>query len=330
MLFFKEVKGRTLTRADLLASDSDKSYYMSEISVDGKGEFISGIESLEDTDSEVASMLYSNVFYKNVENSSSISEIKKATEDYIINAIDDDTFKESIRRFMDKALLDSEDFEGLKSSFIRTLRVYIESIRDTEKRKLLWSGMYKFEVSTVLTMMHSGHSEKVIKYSNSLDSKVSEEQRCIDSESDMWWNRELSKFRMMNCNTNWLYIKDCCESVGRFLETSILTEEDFHENPIHYMMGRCYDPGIIAERAGTELVEELINIGFMFRDNRYYGILSKLNIVLCMMYEPSKIVDDTIRNNVRLVLNLLSENQIFIKDYINLFDYYMCNCIMNM
>ena len=96
------------------------------------------------------------------------------------------------------------------------------------------------------------------------------------------------------------------------------------------MMGNCYDPGIITERTGTVLVEELIDIGFMFRDNRYYGILSKMNKVLCMMYEPSKIVDDTIRNHVKFVLDLLSANQKFIRDYINLFDFYMCNYIMQM
>lgn len=327
MLFFKEVKGRTLTRADILASDNGKSYYMSEISVDGNGEFISGTESVEDADSEIRSMLYSNVFYKCIENSSSITEIKKATEDYIINAIDDDMCKESIRRFMDKTLTDSEDFKGLKSSFIRALRHFIESIRDIEQGKLLWSGMYKFTVSAV---QYADRDEKVIEYSNSLDSKVSKERSYLNSESGIWWNRELSKFRMMNCNTNWLYIKDCCESAGNFLQTSIVTEKGFHENPIHYMMGRCYDAGIITEKTGAELIDELIDMGFMFRDNRYYGILSKLNKVLCMMYEPSKIVDDTIRNSVKSVLNLLSENQKFIKDYINLFDYYMCNYIMNM
>ena len=327
MLFFKEVKGETLTRADILAGDSGKSYYMSEISVDGNGKFISGIESFEDADCEITSMLYSHVFDKHIENSGSIAEIKKATEDYIINAIDDDMCRESIRRFMDKTLIDSEDLEGLKSSFIRTLRDYIESIRDIEQGKLLWSGMYKFTVSVVQS---AGRDEKVIEYSNLLDSKVSKERSYIDSESGIWWNRAQSQFRVMNCNANWLYIKDCCESVGKFLQTNIVTEEDFHENPIHYMMGRCYDSGIITERTGAELVDELINIGFMFRDNRYYGVLSKLNKILCMMYEPSKIVDDTIRNNVRFLLNLLSENQKFIKDYINLFDYYMCNYIMNM
>ena len=57
MLFFKEVKGGTLTRADILSGDSGKSYYMSEISVDGNGKFISGIESFEETDCEIASML---------------------------------------------------------------------------------------------------------------------------------------------------------------------------------------------------------------------------------------------------------------------------------
>ena len=327
MLFFKQVTDRTLTRADILAGDSGKSYYMSEISVDGNGEFISGIESFESTDSEIASMLYSNVFYKNIENSSSITEIKKATEDYIINAIDDDMCKESIRRFMDKTLTDSEDFKGLKSSFIRVLRHFIEGIRDIELGKLLWSGMYKFKV---LAVQYEGRDEKVIQYLNSLDSKVSKERSYIDSESGIWWNRELSKFRIMNGNANWLYIKDCCESVGKFLQASIVTEEDFHEKPVHYMMGRCYDSGIITERTGAELVNELIDIGLMFRDNRYYGILSKLNKILCMVYESSKIVDDTIRNNVKFVLNLLSENQKFIKDYINLFDFYMCNYIMNM
>lgn len=327
MLFFEEANGRALTRADILAGDSDKSYYMSEISVDGKGKFISGIESFEDTDSEITSMLHSNVFSKSIKNSVSVIEIKKATEDYIINAIQDEKCKESIRRFMDKNLPDSDNFEELKTSFIDALCGYIDSIREIELSKLLWSGMYKFVVYTVT---HAGRDEKVIEYSSSLDSKVSKERHYINSESDMWWNRELSKFRIMNSNTNWLYIKDCCESVGKFLLTSIVTEEDYHENPIHNMMGRCYDPGIITERTGTELVEGLIDIGFMFQDNRYYGILSKLNKVLCMMYEPSKIVDDTIRNNVRFVLDLLSANQKFIRDYINLFDFYMCNYIMQM
>ena len=327
MLFFREVKGKTLTRADILTSDSNKSYYMSEISVDGNGEFISGVESVEDTDSEIIPMLYSHAFCKYIEKSGSISEIKQATEDYIINAIHDDMCRENIRHFMDKTLADSENFEELKSSFIRTLLNYIESIRDIELGKLLWSGMYKFTVSAV---PYADRDEKVIEYSSSLDSKVSKERSYINSESGIWWDRELSKFRIMNCNSNWLYIKDCCESVGKFLQTSIVTKEDFHENPIHYMMGRCYDPGIIAERTGTELVYELIDMGFMFRDNRYYGILAKMNKVLCMMYEPGKIVDDTIRNNVRFVLDLLSANQKFIKDYINLFDYYMYNYIMNM
>ena len=326
MFFFKEVKGRTLARADMLASDNNKSYYMSEISVDGNGEFISGIESVEDTDSEITSMLYSHAYRKNIENSGSIAEIKKATEDYIINAIHDDMCRENIRHFMDKTLTDSGNFEELKSSFIRILLNYIESIRNIELEKLLWSGMYKFTVSAV---PYADRDQKVIEYASSLDSKVSIEHRYINSESSMWWNRELSKFRIMNCNTNWLYIKDCCESVGKFLQTSIVTEEDFHENPIHYMMGRCYNPGIITERIGTELVEVLIGLGFMFRDNRYYGILQEMNKVLCMMYEPSKIVDDTIRNNVKFVLNLLSANQKFIKDYINLFDYYMYNHIMS-
>ena len=316
-----------MTRADILAGDSGKSYYMSEISVDGNGEFVSGIESVEITDSEITSMLHSNVFSKSVKNSGSIIEIKKATEDYIINAVQDDVCKESIRRFMDKSLTDSDNFEELKISFIDALCDYIDSIREREQRKLLWSGMYKF---TVFTVMYSGRDEKVIKYSSSLDSKVSEEQHCINSESDMWWDRELSKFRIMNSHANWLYIKDCCESVGKFLQTSIVTEEDFHENSMHNKMGRCYDPGIITERTGTELVDELIDIGFMFGDNRYYGILSKMNKVLCMMYEPSKIVDDTIRNHVRFVLDLLSANQKFIRDYINLFDFYICNYIMQM
>lgn len=330
MLFFKEVNGETLTRADILASDSNKSYYMSEISVDGNGEFVSGIESVEDTESELTSMLYSSVFSKNIENSGSITEIKKATEDYFINAIHDDMCKESIRRFMDKTLTDSGNFEELKSSFMKVLRNYINSIKNTEKRKLLWSGMYKFTVSLVrYASIDENETKMVIEYSNALDSKVSEEQHNINSES-MWWDKELSKFRIMNSNTSWLYIKDCCESVGKFLQTSVVTEEDFHENPIHYMMGNCYDPGIITERTGTELVEELIDIGFMFRDNRYYGILSKLEKVLHMVYEPSKIVDDTIRNHVRFVLNLLSENQKFIREYINLYDFYMCNYIMQM
>lgn len=327
MLFFEEAKGRTLTRADILAGDSGKSYYMSEISVDGNGEFVSGIESVENTDSKITSMLHSNVFSKSLKNCSSIIEIKKATEDYIINAIQDDKCKECIRRFMDKSLQDSDNFEELKISFIDALSDYIDSIREIEESKLLWSGMYKF---IVFTVKYAGHDKTVIEYSNSHDSKVSKEQHYINSESDMWWNRELSKFRIMNSNANWLYIKDCCESVGIFLQTSIVTEEDFRENPIHYMMGSCYDPGIITERTGTELVKELIDIGFMFRDNRYYGILTKMNKVLCMMYEPSKIVDDTIRNNARFVLDLLSANQKFIKDYINLFDFYMCNYIMQM
>ena len=327
MFFFKEVKDTTLTRADILASDSRKSYYMSEICVDGNGEFVSGTESVEDTDSEITSMLYSNVYSKCIKNSSSITEIKKATEDYIINAVYDDMCKENIRRFMDKTLTDSDDFEEVKTSFISALRDHIDSIRKTEKRKLLWSGMYKFEVCTV---EYADRDEKVIEYSSSFDSKVSEEQQYINSESGIWWNRELSKFRMMNSNANWLYIKDCCESVGKFLQTNILTEEDFHENPIHYMMGRCYNPGIITERTGTVLVEELIDLGFMFRDNKYYGILSKMDKILPMTYEPSKIVDDTIRNNVKFILNLLSANHKFIRDYINLFDFYMCNYIMQM
>ena len=331
MLFFKEVKDRTLTRADILASDSDKSYYMSEISVNGNGEFVSGIESVEDTDSEITSMLYSSVFTKCIENSGSITEIKKAAEDYFINAIQDDMYKESIRRFMEKVLADSDNFEERKLSFMDTLRDYIDSIKNTEIRKLLWSGMYKFKVSVVrYSDIDENETRKVIEYSSFLDLKVKEEQRCTKSESDIWWDKELSRFRIMNSNTNWLYIKDCCESVGRFLQTSIVKKEDFHENPIHYMMGNCYDPCIITERTGTELVEELIDIGFLFRDNRYYGILSKMEKILHMMYEPSKIVDDTIRNNVKFVLNLLSTNQKFIKDYINLYDSYMYNYIMYM
>lgn len=328
MLFFKEVKGRTLTHADILASDSNRSYYMSEICVNGNGEFVSGIESVEDIDNEITSMLYSSAFSKYIENSGSITEIKKATEDYLINAINDDVLKESIRRFLDKTLTDSDNFEELRSSFIDALRHYMHSIRDTERRKLLWSGMYKFEVYTVLKYID--RDEKVIEYSNSLGSKAGEEKRYINSESGMWWSRELSKFRIMNSNANWLYIKDCCESAGKLLQTSIVTEEDLHKNPIHYMMGNGYDPGIITERIGTELVEELIDIGFMFRDNRYYGILSKMDEVLHMVYEPGKIVNDTIRNHVKFVLNLLSENQKFIRDYINFFDFYMYNYIMQM
>ena len=326
MIFFREVDRRTVTREQILADKNFKKYYMSEIGVDGDGNFVSGVESVEKISGNVISLLNSAVFCKCIQNCSSNSEVKKTVEDYIINAIDDGDLKQFIRQETTRILTEIEDISDIRNHFGTEMCRCIEHEEMKEEDRIMWYGMYRYTVSEKYP---EGDEVRKVCHENILRKTVRDEDEYYNSEGGMKWCRELSRFRIMNNNATWIYIKECCESIGKFLQTSIVSEDDFHDNPIHHMMDRCYDSGIVEERTETWLVGELICLGFLFRDNRYYNILERLDGILKLSNEISKIKDDGIRSNVQFVMNLLSSNLTFIKSYINAFDCYMMNCFMS-
>ena len=323
MIFFREVDRRTVTRDQILTDENFKEHYMSEIGVDGNGNFVSGVESVEKIGGNAISLLSSAVFCKCIQNCSSNSEIKKTVEDYIINAIDDEDLKQFIRQETTRILTEIEDISDIRKHFGTEMCRCIENEEIKERNKIMWYGMYRYTVSAKYL---EGDGVRKVCHENILRDKVRDEDKYYNSESGMKWCRELSRFRIMNNNATWIYIKECCESIGKFLQTSIVSEDDLQDNPLRYMVDRSYDSGIVEERTGTRLVNELIDVGFLFKDNRYYNILERFDRILKLSNEIGKIKDDGIRSNVQFVMNLLSSNLTFIKSYINAFDCYMMNC----
>lgn len=146
MIFFREVNGRTVTREQILADENFNEYYMSEIGVDGNGNFVNGVESVEKISGNAISLLNSGVFCKCIQNCSSKSEVRKTVEDYIINAIDGEDLKQFIRQETTRILSEVEDISDIKGYFATEMCRCIQYEGTKEKNKIMWYGMYRGSV----------------------------------------------------------------------------------------------------------------------------------------------------------------------------------------
>ena len=326
MEFFKEVNNVKMTSDDVVKGDG-KVFYMSEIGVDKEGKFVNGVCVLESNNELMNSLtaaIGSRAFKDAVGNGESLAELENAFRTYVLSMLEDGDFKESLRVTVEQKCY-SEGFDTVQQ-FILDMQRFVYHLRDSEEMKLLWSGAYKYIVYSAGT----SKNEVYISVTKALEKKAHIEHECCDTHTGFWWQKVLSEFRRINSDPTWLYVKEQIESVGKWLQTTIVKPEDFHENPIHYMMGPCYDGDLVEKRTGSDVVQHIIELGFLFSDNQLYNILLKINKILGMKDEFDKISDEIVKSCAVFVFNMISQYNKNITEHVEIFDkYYMLKTVMD-
>lgn len=318
MVFFNKVD-RHITAEELLHGDEYTTYYMNNVSFDCTGNFVCGNACYEEATYNLAEIA-------NIDCNGDVGRVINALKDVFSSNSDAcSIFIEHVSELLRNCNMGSQ-YCPLNMEILS----YIDSKKSFEVNHLTFSDSYKYRVRKSKMVKNSSSVSNYVDFLNPsseseeiyVDCVSCEHANSIKSsfERDNYNNEKFMKFSRvradvildyMSCTGGIVYsmFKNYMTQVSYALQSRVLKQSDFFDNPFSPMMDSCYNPNVIDERVGTRLVNAINEFGFDLMSDRIISAHSKLSEIHELSSEVNKIPSREIRDIMTLALMRIEQDK---------------------